>query len=80
MLSAAIITPSSNLHNSSDDSQPHPIIIKYSGALFIQSQMGPKNLAVLTGDCIKEGFLQEDVWSFCRATKKSGHNNKVRLL
>ena len=34
---------------------------------------GPKNSAVLMGDCIIEGFLQENVWPFCQ-------NNKVTIL
>ena len=32
---------------------------------------GPKNLAVLKGDRINEGFLQENVWQFCGAPKKN---------
>ena len=32
---------------------------------------GPKkNLAIFTSDRINEGFLQENVWLFCRAAKK----------
>ena len=41
--------------------------------------MGQKNLAVLAGDLINEGFLQENVWSFCWAAKKSGRNNEVAV-
>lgn len=32
---------------------------------------GPKNLAVLTGDHINEGFLQENVWQFCGTPPKN---------
>ena len=32
---------------------------------------GPKNLAVLKGDRINEGFLQENVWQFCGAPQKN---------
>ena len=40
----------------------------------------PKKLTVLTGDHINEGFfLQENVWPFCQAAKKSGRNNEVAL-
>jgi len=35
--------------------------------------------AALTGDRINEGFLQENIWPFCRA-KKSGRNNEVIVL
>ena len=39
------------------------------------------DLAVLTGDRINEGFfLQEIVWSFCRAAKTSGRNNEVTRI
>ena len=31
-------------------------------------------------DHIKGAFLQENVWSFSRAAKQSGHNNKVAVL
>ena len=41
--------------------------------------MGQKNLAVLAGDLINEGFLQENVWSFCWAAKKSDRNNEVAV-
>ena len=42
---------------------------------------GPKNLAVLTGDCINEGFLQENVWQFCGVPKKKyGCINEVTVL
>ena len=35
---------------------------------------------MLTGDRINEGFfLQENVWSFCQAAKKSGLNNEVTV-
>ena len=48
----------------------------------IRSPMSQKNLVVLTGDRINEGFffLQENVWSFSRAAKKSGRNNEVTVL
>ena len=42
--------------------------------------MGQKKLAVFTSDCINECFLQENVWSFSRAAKKSGHNNEVTVF
>ena len=42
--------------------------------------MGQKKLAVFTSDCINEGFLQQNVWSFSRAAKKSGHNNEVTVF
>ena len=42
--------------------------------------MGQKNLAISTGDCINEGFLQENVWQFSSAAKKSGHYNEVTIL
>ena len=40
------------------------------------------DLAVLTGDRINEGFffLQESVWSFCRAAKTSDRNNEVTRI
>ena len=42
---------------------------------------GPKKLAVLMGDRNNEGlFLQENLWPFFRAAKKSGRNNKVIVL
>ena len=41
---------------------------------------GPKNLAVLKGDRINRVYLQEHVWPFCKADKKSGHNNEVTVL
>ena len=42
--------------------------------------MGQKSLAVLTGDCINEGFISENVWPFCwAAKKKSGRNNEVTV-
>ena len=47
------------------------------GSPLIRSPMGQKNLAVLRGDRIDEGFLQENVWPFCQAAKKSGRNNEV---
>ena len=35
----------------------------------------------LTGDSINEGFfLQENVWPFCQAAKKSGRNNEVTVF
>ena len=42
-----------------------------SGTLLIRSSMGQKTLACLTGDFINEGLLQENVWLFCQAAKKS---------
>ena len=42
--------------------------------------MGQNNLAVSMGDRNNKGFLQENVWLFCRAAKKSGCNNEVTLL
>jgi len=30
-------------------------------------------------DRINKGFLQENVWLFCRETKKSGFNNEVTI-
>ena len=48
----------------------------YSGTPLIRSPMGQTNLAVLRGD---EGFLQENVWPFCQAAKKSGRNNEVAV-
>ena len=42
--------------------------------------MGQKILAVLKGDRINRGYLQEHVWLFRRADKKSGHNNEVTVL
>ena len=43
--------------------------------------MGQKNGPYSTGDDINEGFfLQENVWPFCQAAKKSGHDNKVIVL
>ena len=43
--------------------------------------MGQNKLAVLTGDHVNEGFfLQENVWPFCWADKKSGLNNEVTVL
>ena len=42
----------------------------YSGALLIQSAMGQKILALLMGDHINDGFLQENVGPFCEAPKK----------
>ena len=40
-----------------------------------------KNLAVLMDDCINQFFfLQEIVWPFCRAAKKSGRNKEVTGL
>ena len=39
--------------------------------------MGQKKLTVLTGDRINEGFLQENVGTFCLAAKNSGRNNEV---
>ena len=47
-----------------------PFKTMYSGTPLIQSPMSQTNLAVLTGDRINEVFfLQENVWSFCRAAK-----------
>ena len=41
---------------------------------------GAKKLAVLTGDRINDVFfLQENVWSFCRAAKNSGRNKEVAV-
>ena len=51
----------------------------YSGTPLIRSPMGRTNLAVLTGDRINEGFLQENLWPFCQAAKKSGRNNGVAV-
>ena len=45
----------------------------------IRSSMGQKNLAVLTGDCINEGFVAENVWPFCWAANKSDRNNEVTV-
>ena len=42
--------------------------------------MGQKKLAVFTSDRINEGFLQENVWPFSRAAKKSGCNNEVTVF
>ena len=42
--------------------------------------MGQKNLAVFTSDSINEGFLQENVWLFSWAAKKSGRNDKVTVF
>lgn len=36
-------------------------------------------MAVLTGDCNNESFLQENVRPFCWA-KKSNHDNEVTIL
>ena len=36
-------------------------------------------MAVLTGDCNNESFLQENVWLFCWA-KKSNHDNEVTIF
>ena len=53
----------------------------YSGAPLIQSPMGQKKMAVLMGDRNNEGlFLQENLWPFFRAAKKSGRNDKVIVL
>ena len=42
--------------------------------------MGQNKLAVLTGDHINEGFfLQENVWPFCWAEKKSGRITEVAV-
>ena len=46
----------------------------YSGTPLIRSPIGQKNLAVLTG------FLQENLWPFGQAAKKSGRNNEVIVL
>ena len=51
-----------------------------SGTPLIQSPMGQKKLAVFTSDLINEGFLQENVWPFSRAAKKSGCNNEVTVF
>ena len=42
--------------------------------------MGQKNLAVFKSDRINEGFLQENVWPFSRAARKSGRNNEVTVF
>ena len=49
------------------------------GSPLIRSPMDQKNLAVLRGDRIDEGFLQENLWPFCQAAKKSGGNNEVAV-
>ena len=49
------------------------------GSPLIRSPMDQKNLAVLRGDRIDEGFLQENLWPFCQAAKKSGRNNEVAV-
>ena len=41
--------------------------------------MSQKNLAVLTGDYINEGFVAENVWPFCWAANKSDRNNEVTV-
>ena len=41
---------------------------------------GTKKLAAFTSDFINEGFLQENVWPFSRAAKKSGRNNEVTVF
>ena len=42
--------------------------------------MGQKKLDVFMGDHINKGFFQErNLWLFCLAAKKSGHNNKVTV-
>ena len=51
----------------------------YSGTPLIRSPMGQTNLAVLRGDRIDEGFLQENLWPFCQAAKKSGRNSEVAV-
>ena len=51
-----------------------------SGTALIQSPMGQKSLAVFTSDRINEGFLQENVWPFSRAARKSGRNNEVTVF
>ena len=50
------------------------LFYNYSGTLLIQSPMGQKKLAILTSDCI---IIKGTVMVVCRATKKSGRNNKV---
>ena len=56
-------------------------VFQYSGTPLIRSAMGQKNnLAVLKGDRINRGYLQERVWPFRRADKKSGHNHEVTVL
>ena len=52
---------------------------EYSDTPLIRSPTGQKNLALLTGGRINEGFLQENVWPFCHAAKKGGRNNKVTV-
>ena len=42
----------------------------YSWTPLIELPMDQRNLAVLTGDRINEGFLQENVWQFCSAPPK----------
>ena len=49
------------------------------GSPLIRSPMDQKNLAVLRGDRTDEGFLQENLWPFCQAAKKSGRNNEVAV-
>ena len=57
------------------------ILMKYGGTPLIRSPMGQKHLAVLIGWPYWQGFfLQENVWSFSQAAKKSGRNNEVMLL
>ena len=55
-------------------------LLNYSGTLLIRSPKGQKTLAVLTGACTNEVFLQENVWPFYQAAKKSGCNQEVNIL
>ena len=52
----------------------------YSGTPLIWSPMGQTNLAVLTGDRIDEGFLQENVWLFCQAVRRGFTVFKCTLM
>ena len=47
----------------------------------MRTPMGPKKLAVLTGDRINEGLFYKKMyqWSFCRAAKTRGRNNEVAV-
>ena len=44
--------------------------LKWNAVNTVTNAMGQKKLAVLTGDRINEGFLQENVWPFCLSAKK----------